>query len=73
VYANMGRIWVTLCALYTRIKPVNPKNPMGMGMGTTMQNPMGIDMGMGMTFENGYGCGYSSTRPMSILRRVIGL
>ena len=34
-----------------------------MGMGTTIQNPMGMGMGMGMTFENGYGCGYSSTRP----------
>ena len=37
---------------------------MGMGMGIGFANPMGMGMGMGMIFENGYGCGYSSTRPV---------
>ena len=27
---------------------------------------MGMGMGIGMIFENGYGCGYSSTRPTPI-------
>jgi len=27
---------------------------------------MGMGMGMGVIFENGYGCGYSSTRPIAI-------
>jgi len=39
---------------------------MGMGMGTGFANPMGMDMGMGTIFENGYGCGYSSTRSTPI-------
>jgi len=34
---------------------------MGMGMGVSFQYPMG----MGVIFENGYGCGYSLTRPES--------
>jgi len=37
---------------------------MGMGMGIGFANPMGMGMGMGMIFENRYGCGYSSTRPV---------
>ena len=36
---------------------------MGMGMGIDFQNPMGT----GMIFENGYGCGYSSTHPVPAL------
>ena len=39
---------------------------MVMGMGIGFTNPMGMCMGMGMIFENGYGCGYNSTRPMPI-------
>jgi len=35
---------------------------MGMDMGIDFENPMG----MGMTFENGYGCEYSYTRPTPI-------
>lgn len=34
-----------------------------MGMGTILQNPMGMGMVMGINFKNGYGCRYSSTRP----------
>jgi len=41
---------------------------MGMGMGIGFANPMGMGMGMGMIFENGYGCGYSSTRPVPTSR-----
>jgi len=41
---------------------------MGMGMGASFQYPMGIGMAMGVIFENGYGCGYSSTRPIVIPR-----
>jgi len=32
------------------------------------ENPMGMGMGMGMTFENGYGCGYNSTHPVTTPR-----
>jgi len=41
---------------------------MDMGMGVSFQYPMGMGMGMGMgvIFENGYECGYSSTRPIAI-------
>jgi len=35
---------------------------MDMGMGVSFQYPMGMGTGMGVIFENGYGCGYSSTR-----------
>ena len=34
-----------------------------MGMGVSFQYAMGIGMGMDVIFENGYGCGYNSTRP----------
>jgi len=51
------QIWVEyrghfVPSIYIRIKSVNPKNPMGMGIGTTIQNPMGMGIGMVMTFEN---------------------
>jgi len=36
---------------------------MGMGIGIDFKNSMGMGMGMGVTFENGYECGYSYTRP----------
>ena len=61
--------WHFAHSIYTRIKSVNPKNSMGVGMGTAIQNPMGIGMGIGMAFENGHGCGYSSTRSMPIPRK----
>ena len=35
---------------------------MGMNMDVSFQYPMGMGMGMSVIFENGYGCGYSSTR-----------
>jgi len=35
---------------------------MGMGMGVSFQYPMGMGTGIGVIFENGYECGYSSTR-----------
>jgi len=43
-------------------------------MGIDFENPMGMDIGM--TFENRYGCGYSSTHPeptpcKSLLRRHV--
>jgi len=34
-----------------------------MGMGVSFQYLMGMGIGMGVIFENGYGCGNSSTRP----------
>ena len=34
-----------------------------MGMGVSFQYPMGMGTDMGVIFENGSGCGYSSTRP----------
>jgi len=34
-----------------------------MGMGISVENPMGMGMGMGMIFENGYGYRYRRTRP----------
>jgi len=36
---------------------------MGMGMGVSFQYSMGVGTGMGVIFENGYECGYNSTRP----------
>ena len=35
---------------------------MGIGISTTIQNPMSIGIDMDMTFENEYEYGYSSTR-----------
>lgn len=55
--------WHFVHSIYTRIKSVNPKTPMGMGMNTTIQNSMDMDMSMRMTFKNEYGYRYSSTRP----------
>jgi len=36
---------------------------MGIGIGVSFQYPMDMGTGMGVIFENGYECGYSSTRP----------
>ena len=36
---------------------------MGMGTGIDFENPMRMGVGMRMTFENGYECQYSYTRP----------
>ena len=60
----MGCIWVLVFIFYMYpIKPANPQNPMGMGMGVSFQYPMGMGTGMDVIFENGYEWGYSSTRP----------
>jgi len=41
-------------SIYTRIKPVNPKELIGMGKNTIIQNPIGIKISM--IFKNGYQC-----------------
>ena len=33
-------------------------------MGIDFENLRGMGVGIEMTFENGYGCGYSSTHPV---------
>jgi len=35
-----------------------------MGMGVIFQYPMGMGTGMDVDFENGYGCGFDTTRPV---------
>jgi len=39
-----------------------------MGVGVSFQYPMDMGRGMVVIFENGYKCGYSSTRPIAIPR-----
>lgn len=37
---------------------------MGMGIRIDSENPMSMGVDMWMTFEDGYGCGYSTTIPV---------
>ena len=61
---NIGFIWVLVFIFYMYPnKTCKLQNPMGMVMGVSFQYPMGMGMDMGVIFENGYGCGYSSTAP----------
>ena len=41
---------------------------MGRGMKIDFENPMGMGVGMELTFENGFWCEYSYTRPKSVPR-----